>query len=262
MAPENNRRRSKRWLTGVLDKLSRHDGLQLMKILYYGDDIIPERDLDNAKSILEVNDLFKQQQQQQESDSLAVLYYRLGLLVPRYVPCSEGHDLDPSRLREAKDLGAQHCLDYFDECGLPTPSNPQIQSRARFSECFVIAYVNLSPKRRRVLKEKLASEVRVYRDRQLDLFNLFTRLCHTSNEEPANNFMSALNNSEVPLQIFEQVQGQFETHHISHSPLGVGEYSVTYMEELEIIIHLSILVLLCNYIGLAIYMVFIAKLMT
>ena len=220
-------RNGRRWLVGVRDKLSRHDGLQLVKILYYRDPGISGRDLDGADSVFHIYSLSKDSLGGDGEAAVALLYYRLSLLVlQRSVEGANGLDtgLDPGKLLRAKDLGGQDCLKYYAECGLITPPEPSVQPEARLLECFVTAYVNLSPRKRKQLREILADTVGVYRVKQLDLFNLFCRFLHQSDEEStADKFIITLNNAEVPQQVFDQLQTQLANHNISYHPIARGE---------------------------------------
>ena len=157
-----------KWVVDVRDKLSRHDGFQLLKTLYYKDGI-PERELDGASDVFRVYKLSKRYSNNDDGAAVALLFYRLSLLVPRSVYPGEvsAAALDPEKLRRAKDLGAEDCLDHFAKCGLSKPAEPSIPPEARLPECFAITYVNLSPRMRRDFKEQLSIVVGVYREKQL-----------------------------------------------------------------------------------------------
>ena len=219
----NLSQKERRWLVGVKDKLSRHDGLQLLKILYSEDGENLESELDREQSVFDVYKLSKNRQNRNHSATVALLCYRLGVLVPRPVHADDAEGaLDPAKLLRAKDLGAQDCLDYLGNCGLMKPADPSVPPGARFSECFVTAYVNLSPRKRRDFKETLSERVGVYREEQLDLFNLFCRLSRSIDESVADRFMIALNNAEVPSPIFDQLQQQLDSHGIPYCPISEG----------------------------------------
>ena len=212
----------KKWIVGVRDKLSRRDGFQLLKILYHKDNEIQEGELDRAGNVYQVYTLSKNSTKD-DGGAVALLYYRLTLLVPHSVAPPDGQSaLDPDKLLTAKDLGAQDCLDYYEKCGLSRPGEPSVSPEARLPECFVMAYVTLSPPRRQHFKEQLSIAVGVYREKQLDLFNLFCRLSHGSSETTVDTFISALNNAEVPPMIFEQLQHQLDSHCIQHNPIDIG----------------------------------------
>ena len=72
----------KRWLVGVSDKLSRHDGLQLLTILYYRDRNMNEGELDSADSVFKIYRHSKDSLDGDNRACVALLHYRLGLLVP------------------------------------------------------------------------------------------------------------------------------------------------------------------------------------
>ena len=218
-----------KWVVDVRDKLSRHDGFQLLKTLYYKDGI-PERELDGASDVFRVYKLSKRYSNNDDGAAVALLFYRLSLLVPRSVYPGEvsAAALDPEKLRRAKDLGAKDCLDHFAKCGLSKPAEPSIPPEARLPECFAITYVNLSPRMRRDFKEQLSIVVGVYREKQLDLFNLFCRLSHGSGETTADRFIEALNNAQVPSPIFEELQDQLDSHHIQYTPIAIGRYDYSH----------------------------------
>ena len=223
--PTRLSRNGRKWLVGVRDKLSRYAGFQLLKILYY-EDSITERELDGAGDVFDVYTLSKESHNDGHSTAVALLYYRLSLLVPRSMHAPDGEEredatLDPAKLLRAKDLGAKDCLDYFAKCGLSTPAEPSVSPEARLPECFVTAYVNLSPRKRRHFEEQLATVVGVYRRKQLDLFNLFCRLSHHEGNV-ADRFIEALNNAEVPSPVFDQLQHQLDAYNIQHDPIAEG----------------------------------------
>ena len=212
-----------KWLLGVDEKLSKHDGLQLLKILYYKDDIF-EGELDAARKPTDIYTLSKRCQNDDVRQAIALLIHRLTLLVPRSPPTEpEDSDayLDPDKLYQAKDLGAKACLDYLEDrkCQVVRPAvqvNDLISPESRLLECLVTAYVNVSPRKRKALRRELANRVGVH-PTQFDLFNLICKLLRKGDDDAENiggEFVNALNNVEVPEPVYEHLRQQLNCHSI------------------------------------------------
>ena len=179
----------RKWLLGLDDKLSKDDGVQLLKILYSKD--VPESDLDRVTTPKGIFVLYCGNHSVDEA--AVVLVHRLRLLVPVKTPdfdAEEGATAlemapDPVKILNAKDLGAQACLDYFEKCGVSRPdirAEDLILQGAKLLESLVSVYVNVSPGKRNAIRERLAGQIGVYPYRdQVDLFNLFCRFLRSIN---------------------------------------------------------------------------------
>ena len=208
-----------KWMTGVEVKLSK-EGLLLLKLLYYGE--LPQRQLQDE--IDSPKDLYHLAAQGRENDEtvLACFIHRIHLLVPQSQPAAE----DPAKILKAKDLGAQACLDHLQWCDLPPPSiqvdDLNISSKSKLMECLVMAYVNMSPRRRQNFREQLADQVGVYRE-GFNIFQLVCQLFQRESEAAENvvgRIVNALNNAPVPEAIVKNLKGQLVSYDIPHQPFG------------------------------------------
>ena len=218
---------AKTWVRGVRDKLSNSDGLQLLKILYYKDEGICERDLDGAKSPIDLYTLSKNILG--ENDALDLLIHRVRLLVPQDGG-GGGSSLDQNRLLQAKDLGARSCLDYLTTCRIAEDRenvlvDALLSPGAKLLECLVATYVNLSPRKRGEFGIQLTSTIGFFRG-NYDLFNVFVRFLlieHEDKERVIDHFLNILNSIKVPQFIAEFLRNQLATHSIQYPPLSAGE---------------------------------------
>lgn len=226
-----------KWLLGVNNKLSKHDGLQLLKILYYKDGIT-EGDLDAARRPTDIYTLSKNCQKGDVQQTVALLIHRLALLVPRSPPTDRedgGGYLNPDRLFQAKNLGAQACLDYLENkaCQVVRPDiqvSDLIPPEGRLLECLVTTFVNVSPRKRKALRHQLANAVSVH-PTQFDLFNLVGKFLRKGNGEDigdmeiiVSKFVSALNAIEVPKPVYDHLSQQLRSHSIPHAPFSTGRF--------------------------------------
>ena len=206
-----------KWMTGVGEKLS-EEGLLLLKLLYYGE--LPPRQLEDE--ISEPRNLYYLSAKETEKDNtaLALFIHRICLLVPQSQPTAE----DPVKISQVKDLGAKACLDYLPRCQLSPPSvqvDDLISPQSRLMECLVTAYVNMSPLRRQGIREQLAEEVDVYRDR-FNIFQLTCKLFQSQHEAQhrVGRFINVLNNAPVPEVIVGNLERQLVSHGIPHQPFS------------------------------------------
>ena len=236
----------RKWLLGLDDKLSKDDGVQLLKILYSKDVI--EGDLDRARTPKEIFVLYSGNHSVDEA--VAILLHRLTLLVPVKTPdfdAEEGATAlevapDPVKILRAKDLGAQACLDHFEKCGVSRPdtrAEDLILQGAKLLESLVTVYVNVSPRKRNAIRERLARQIGAYPYRdQVDLFNLFCRFLRCINEDNSNDetesksvdeitvdrFVATLNESGgVPSLVTEGFVTQLDSYNIRQDPYSPGK---------------------------------------
>ena len=209
------------WKIGLDDKLS-DEGLLLLKLLYY-EDGLPKREL--ADNVQEPKELYDLATRETESDdtAFAIFHRRMVLLVPQPQPNAK----DPVRIMEVKDLGAQACLDHLGTCQLSPPSiqvDHLISSKSKLLECLVMAYVNMSPRKRQDFREQLAKQVGMYRAK----FNIFQIVCQLlqrngeRSEEVVGGVVNALNNTIVPKAIVVTLEDQLVSCGIPHKPFSGG----------------------------------------
>lgn len=221
-----NKALSNKWVIGVERKLSKDDGFQLLKILYYKDYGIDESDLDAAKDPKRIYTLSKNSLRGNKNAALNLLIHRVRLLVPQYQPNAEERgdgSRDPIRLFNAKDLGAQACLDHLIECRLPPAQDVQIDptiisGEAKLLECLVTAYVNLSPRKRSEFRDQLTNIIGYFHG-NCDLFNYFIKfLRHEENDAVRiiGDFVNILNNIRVPRMIPDLVQNELNLRNINY----------------------------------------------
>ena len=199
------------WKIGIGEKLS-PEGLLLLKLLYYGE--LEQRQLEE-----EVNaprDLYDLAAQETPSPD-ALFFHRMSLLVPQSQPGAE----DAMKIMKVKDLGAQACIDHLQGCELSLPSFVQVDhmsSKSQLVQCLVTVYVNVSPRRRRVLHEQLAEQLRVHPAR----FNIFQLVCllfqrkNDRCEEVVGEFVKVLTNTRVPKEIVANLRRQLATYKLPH----------------------------------------------
>lgn len=214
----------RKWLTRVGEKLN-DEGQQLLKLLYY-EDLRHAPLVDKVKAPRDLFESSRSLPGRSDEAALALFLHRLSLLIPRAQPDAE----DPQGIMKVKDLGAQDCIEYFQECRLCQPSvqvDIDISEKSRLLECLVTVYVNVSPRRREELREQLADQVGVH-PHNFNIFELFCKLFQRAcnrNQEILNELVNALNNAPPPEQVIERLLSQLDTHRIPHTlTAGVSNY--------------------------------------
>ena len=201
-----------RWLVGVGEKLS-PEGLLLLKLLYSGE--LSQRQLeDEVRAAKHLYNLAAQEAQGPDA-VFALFFHRMSLLVPQYQPTAK----DPVRIMKVKDLGAEACLHHLRYCQLSPPFFEQVDDRispkSKLVKCLVTVYVNVSPRRRQVLREQLAGRIGLHPE-NFNIFQLVCLLFQRKNdrcEEVVGEFINVLTNAPVPRAVVANLRKQLEIPH-------------------------------------------------